>query len=171
MADGLLPLSPASPGGQIEDIEQLNVVPPTPPAPPPGFIAVVRQRIQLVGRLYNQIAAVLDSDPATTDYGVVTRNLPARTATPPDVTNVPANAINTTLLAANPARRGASFQADRGGTGVLLLKLGAAASAVSYTVALVPGAYYELPDEPLYTGQIDGIWDVAAGAVLVTEQV
>lgn len=170
MADGQLPLSPASPGGQIEDVEVLNVVPPVPPPPPVGFVALVRQRIQIVGRLYNQIAAVLDVDPALNDFGLTTRNIPQRTSTPPTIASVPAAVANTVLLAANPARRRALFQANRSGTGVLLLKIGTVAAAGSYTVALVPGAYYELPD-PVYTGQIDGIWDVASGTVLVTELV
>lgn len=77
MADGKLPLSPASPGGQIEDVEQLNVPSPVPPPPGPGLIALVRQRVQTVGRLYNQIAAVLDADPAANEFGLVTRNIPS----------------------------------------------------------------------------------------------
>jgi hypothetical protein len=87
MADGKLPLSPASPGGQVEDIEQLNVPIPAPPPPGPGLIALVRQRIQTVGRLYNQIAAVLDADPALNEFGLVTRGVNA--------------AKETTLLAGN----------------------------------------------------------------------
>lgn len=78
MADSKLPLSPASPGGQIEDVENLVVPDPgLPPAPPPGFVNLVRQRIQIVGRLYTQIAAVLNADPAPNEFGLVTRNIPS----------------------------------------------------------------------------------------------
>jgi len=81
-------------------------------------------------------------------------------------TSVASNAANVTLLAANAARKGAMITND--GSNNLFVKLGATASATSYTAKLIPGAYYELPS-PVYTGIIDGIWDVATGSARITE--
>jgi hypothetical protein len=169
MADGTLPLSPASPGGQVEDIEELTVPTPVPtPPPPPGFIKLVRQRIQVVGRLYQQIAAVLDAPPAASEFGLVVRPVVSTSATP-TITRVPANAGNVPLLLPNPNRRMACFY-NQTATGVLFLKFGAVASMIDFTVAILPGGYYELP-QPIWDGEIDGSWDVADGAVQVTELV
>lgn len=82
------------------------------------------------------------------------------------VTSVADNAASVTLLAANVARRGASVYNDSGA--VLYLKCGAAASLTSFTVLLVPNAYFEVPFG--YIGVIDGIWASAAGgAARITE--
>lgn len=87
------------------------------------------------------------------------------------VTRVATAIINTTLLALNANRIGAAFYNNS--TANLFLKLGATASigagTESYTVRLVPNAYYEVPFG--YTGIIDGIWDAAdaTGEVVVTE--
>jgi hypothetical protein len=51
---------------------------------------------------------------------------------------------------------------------VLYLKFGATASATSFTVYMLPGAYYEQTDQ-CYTGVIDGIWASANGNARVTE--
>jgi hypothetical protein len=82
------------------------------------------------------------------------------------VTSVSASASSVTLLAANPARRMATiFNAS---TDTLYVKLGSTASTADFTVVLVPNAYYELP-QPVYQGDIDGIWSGTNGAALVTE--
>ena len=88
------------------------------------------------------------------------------------VTRVATAVVNTLLLAANAARIGpAMFQNNS--TANLFLKLGAVAAigagVESFTVRMVPNAYYEVPGG--YTGIIDGIWDGAdaTGEVLVTE--
>jgi hypothetical protein len=52
-------------------------------------------------------------------------------------------------------------------TAVLYLKYGATASTTSYTVQVQPGGYYEFP-QPLYTGQVDGIWASANGSARLT---
>jgi hypothetical protein len=49
----------------------------------------------------------------------------------------------------------------------MYLKLGATASATSFTTKMNPGAYYEVPFG--YTGAIDGIWDTATGNARITE--
>lgn len=82
-------------------------------------------------------------------------------------TNATAN-TNTTILAANPLRQGATIYNDNASVSAnMLLKLGATSSSTSFTVRLRAGDYYEVPFG--YTGQIDGQWDVANGIARVTE--
>lgn len=81
------------------------------------------------------------------------------------LTNVAASASNVTVLALNAQRRGATIYNDS--TVVLYLKLGATASATSFTVKMQPDGYFEVPAG--YTGIIDGIWASATGSARVTE--
>lgn len=82
------------------------------------------------------------------------------------VTAVAVGGVSTLLLAANPARRGASFWNDAGTN--LYLKLGAVASAASFTVRLSGFSFYEI-QFPVYTGTVEAIRTAGAGTVLVTE--
>jgi len=78
-----------------------------------------------------------------------------------------ANAIaNVTLKAANANRKGLMIYNDATGA-TLSIKLGATASATSFTVKLVAGAYYEVPYG--YTGIIDAIASAAEGNARITE--
>ena len=79
--------------------------------------------------------------------------------------NIASSATNVTLLASNASRRGATIYNES--TQVLYLKLGATASATSYTVQVGASAYYEVPFN--YTGIIDGIWASANGNARITE--
>ena len=81
------------------------------------------------------------------------------------LSNVSSSATNVTLLSANASRKGATIQNDS--TQVLFVKFGTTASATSYTVRMVPNAYYEVPFG--YTGRIDGIWVSANGDARMTE--
>jgi len=82
------------------------------------------------------------------------------------VTSVADNAASVTLLAANLNRRGAAIYNDS--SAILYLKCGAAASLTSFTVMMVPNAYFELPFG--YVGIVDGIWASASGgAARITE--
>lgn len=85
----------------------------------------------------------------------------------PAQSTVADNASNVTILASNASRLGAGISNDS--SAALLLKLGATASATSYTVRLVRYAYFEVPYG--YTGIIDGIWetDPGDGAARITE--
>lgn len=87
-------------------------------------------------------------------------------ATTATLTNVTSSASNVTLQAANTSRRGWACFNDS--TQALYIKHGATASTSSFTVKVLPGGYYEMP-QPLYTGIIDGIWDSANGAARVEE--
>ena len=89
----------------------------------------------------------------------------ARTETA-TLSSVSDTASSTTLLAANPGRRGASIYNDS--TSTLYVKYGTTASATSFTVKLFPDDYHEVFGG--FTGRIDGIWSAdASGAARVTE--
>jgi hypothetical protein len=87
-------------------------------------------------------------------------------------TSVNDQATSVTLLAANPARKGATIYNDS--PGLLYVKLGATASVTDFTALLLGngsgvGGYYEVPAG--YTGIIDGIWSAdASGAARITER-
>jgi hypothetical protein len=81
--------------------------------------------------------------------------------------SVASSASSVTLLAANAARKQATFFNDSTATLYLLLGTGPA-SATAYTVQLLPQAYFEIP-WPVYTGQVTGIWSAANGNCRVTE--
>lgn len=79
--------------------------------------------------------------------------------------NVTASASTQTVLASAAGRMGASFQNES--TATLYLKYGATASLTSYSVAIPPNGYFELP-QPCYSGTIDGISSAANGTIRVT---
>lgn len=80
--------------------------------------------------------------------------------------NVSSSASNVTVFAA--ANNISCRTVYNDSTAVLYLKFGATASATSYTVQLAAGAYYEFP-QPVYAGQVDGIWASANGAARTTQ--
>jgi hypothetical protein len=82
-------------------------------------------------------------------------------------TSVSNSVTSVQLLAANPARVGATFYNDDTAAYVYL-KLGTTASTSSFAIKIAPGGYYELP-RPVYTGRIDGIATAATGAMRITE--
>jgi hypothetical protein len=153
-------------GGPLFDVESLTV----------SATTVLRDRNQVVGTAADDIAVVTDSTPGASDHGLVVRA--AGTATTKElraatsaVTQVGDSASTGTLLALNANRLGASIYNES--SAILRVKLGATASASSFTVALAGngsgvGGYYEVPAG--YTGVIDGIWaSDAGGNALVTE--
>ena len=81
------------------------------------------------------------------------------------LTNVASSATNVTLFAAASDTNGRAVYNDS--TAVLYLKFGATASTSSYTVQIAGGAYYEFP-QPVYAGQVDGIWASANGNARLT---
>ena len=83
------------------------------------------------------------------------------------VTSVASSATVVTLLAANPARLGLVIYNDS--TAALHVKFGTAASTSSFTVQMATETVYTLPDNPIYTGIVTGIWASANGFALITE--
>ena len=84
------------------------------------------------------------------------------------VARVSASTSSTTLLAANANRRRVIIY-NESASATLRIKLGATASATSYSLLLGPGDTYESPTDWVYTGVVDGIWSAASGAAQVTE--
>jgi hypothetical protein len=99
--------------------------------------------------------------------GTVTANIPGSGTSA--VTNVAASVTNVTLKAANASRK--ALYIFNAGTSTLFVKLGATATTTtSYTAQVPASAFWELPDDPVYTGIVDGIWSATGGnGALVTE--
>lgn len=81
------------------------------------------------------------------------------------VSNVSASASSVTILAANDDRLGATLYNDS--TSACYVKFAATASSTSFSVAMGPGSYLEVPYQ--HRGIIDGVWVTATGAMRVTE--
>lgn len=101
---------------------------------------------------------------AVPNGGVLTTQKPrSATAT---LSNVTGSTSSVTVLAANTARLGASVYNDSNKK--MYLKCGTTASTTSFTVVLVPNAYYEMPFE--YTGVLTAVWaSGVSGSARVTE--
>jgi len=90
---------------------------------------------------------------------------PAGTST---LTNVAASGSSVTLLSANAGRLGFVLYNDS--SSAVDVKLGAVASATSFTKRLLPNEAWDSADLGAnYTGRIDAIWDSAVGTMRVTE--
>jgi hypothetical protein len=83
------------------------------------------------------------------------------------LSNVTGSVTSGTLLASNTSRKQALFFNDSSAS-LFLGYTSSAVSATSYSVKIAPMGYYEVP-WPIYTGQINGIWDAATGAARITE--
>jgi len=112
------------------------------------------------------LPAYTDGDSANlhTDINgrLLNRPAPAATGT---ATSVAGSASNVTLLAANTARIGGTIFNDSSAD--LFVKLGATASATSFTIKMATDGYFVVPAN--YTGIIDGIWGSATGDARITE--
>lgn len=131
---------------------------------PPSFTNGQRANLQTdsQGRLKVTIPPLSSSTDSVATVGQV-----STTGTP---STVASSATNTTLLASNSSRMGATITNES--TAVLYVKFGATASLTSYAVTLAgsstaPYAYLEVPFR--YSGIIDGIWASANGNARVTE--
>lgn len=81
------------------------------------------------------------------------------------VANVISSATNTTLFSAVASVNGRTIFNDS--IAVVYVKFGVTASTTSYTVQIAANGYYEFP-QPVYAGQVDGIWASANGNARVT---
>lgn len=88
------------------------------------------------------------------------------------ITSVNDTNADTTILAANAGRKGATVYNDSSAI-LYLACANVTSSATVFTVKLQPEAFYELPrgkDGTIYTGVIKGIWSAdSSGAARVTE--
>jgi hypothetical protein len=121
-----------------------------------GHVTVDNASIPVTGTFWQTTQPVSGTVTATTTKpGTATQTSVASTVT-----------TNTTLLAANAARLGASIYNES--TSVLFILLGTGTeSATVYTLQMAAGAYYEVPNA--FTGIIKGHWVTANGSARVTE--
>jgi hypothetical protein len=103
----------------------------------------------------------------TVESGEEIQHMRINPASSSTVSQVASSASAVTLQAANALRKALIVFNDS--TQILYLKFGSAASATSYTVKMVAGAYYEMPTTAVYTGIVTGIWASANGYAYVTE--
>lgn len=158
MADSVVVLNPGV-GGQNMDAEDLV-------GAGPSGQDIYRERVQVTGKTLTEIAIVNNLLARLADMGLTVRvaGNRAETSTPSSVNQ---SAVAVSILAANAAGR-IGFTVYNDSSANLFLLLGAGASLASFTVRLVPDAYYEVPFG--YSGVVTGIWDAAgAGAALVDE--
>lgn len=86
----------------------------------------------------------------------------------PVVTRVASSATVVNLGSLNNTLSRGLFTVFNESTSILYVMFGPAASLTNYTVQVPAGAYYEVP-QPIYRGQITGIWAAANGFAQVTE--
>lgn len=109
---------------------------------------------------------IVDSGTVTANAGTGTFTVLALRAATPAVTSVADSAGNVTCLASNANRLGATIYNDSAAD--LFIKLGATASATSFTVKVFQDGFFTVPFG--YTGIIDCIWSSdTAGSARVTE--
>lgn len=89
-----------------------------------------------------------------------------RTSATGTQTSVAGAAVDTSILASNANRKGATVYNDSTAILYLLVGTGAASNTV-YTLQIAGGGYYEVPFG--YTGQIRGIWASATGNARIVE--
>lgn len=150
---------PALPAGtnNIGDVDVLSL-----PALPTGANTIGKADQGVGGASAWKVDGSAVTQPISIAATVVTKETRAST---PTQASVAASASSVTILAANANRLGATVYNDS--TVNLFLKLGATASATSFTVKIAAAGYYEVPFN--YTGIIDGIWDSATGSARITE--
>lgn len=137
----------------------------------PGFDALIagkdgsgKNQDILVGTDGSLNVNLVGSSATVTVTGSLT--LTAGTTTTGTFTNVNGSSSSVTLLSLNTNRKTVTIFNDS--TSILYVKFGATASATSFTYRLISNSTLEFP-QPIYTGQVDGIWVSATGAARVTE--
>lgn len=80
--------------------------------------------------------------------------------------NVASSATSVPIFAAGSGAKVRTVWNDS--SAILYLKFGATASITSATVAIASQGYYEFP-QPVYAGQVDGIWASANGFARTTQ--
>lgn len=117
--------------------------------------------IRLTGTAWTSGTATVTIRASQGTQDTITRITTATTA----VSSVAGSASSVACLAANSDRVGATVYNDS--TADVYVKLGATASATSFTVKLFQDGFFTIPFG--YTGVIDCIWTSATGSARVTE--
>lgn len=136
-----------------------------------GSGAYIPARVNALGSL--EVNATQGTSPwvVSVPAGVVisgTASLTPITVTASTISRIANSVASQTLLAANGSRK-AAFLFNDSSTTNCYVKLGATASATSFTLKLFATDTY-IMDPPTYTGVIDYICDAASGSMEVTEQ-
>lgn len=146
-------------GTQTISSDAFNTAPQVLPDAANSFRPVIIHALSFNGSTYDRMRG-----DATNGLDVDVTRMPASASSA--VTSVADAATNTTLLASNASRKGATIYNDS--SSILYLKLGATASTTSFTAKLLADDYYEVPFG--YTGIIDGIWSAdSSGSARITE--
>jgi len=119
-------------------------------------------RLSSIPTASGKVDIVYAINPDGTPSGYVT----AGTGT---ITAVPDNAASVTILAANPARKGATITNTASTVLYVRCAAGAATTTTGYTYRVAQNASVDIPSG--YTGAVTGIWatDANDGNALVTE--
>lgn len=116
------------------------------------------QKIIITDGYSNSINLIYDSS-IQANRLLVQAKVESKNPTNTTVVRINANISNVTLLNSNENRLGASIWND--GNKKLFLKMGTNCSTTSFSVILIPNAYFEIPYN--YIGQIDGVWENGVG--------
>lgn len=102
---------------------------------------------------------------------ITNTGLPMFTSGTANLSTTPASTTSSTLIAANGARKGLILQNTD--SNAALVKFGAVASAVSFSIRVPGNSNWEMTDTCVWTGRIDAIWSpsTGGGAMVVTEMV
>ncbi len=126
----------------------------------------------IAGETYDRVPAYVQVDSTGAPVPAGTSASPtvmtSATSSTGTVTSVANSTSTGTLLASNASRLGATLYNDDTAA-ILKIKLGTAASTSSFTYAMPPGGYFEVPFG--YTGIVTGIASVATGNARITELV
>lgn len=111
--------------------------------------------------IHQNILSTVDNGDGTSSLSTTTQS----SVTIATLANVASSVTNTTLFSSASGIHGRTVFNDS--SAILYLKFGVTASTTSYTVQIAAGFYYEFP-QPVYAGQVDGIWASASGNARVT---
>jgi len=167
--NGLLELNGVQvPNGETEDVEAFNI--PTPaPLPPaaPGTTNVIRQRNQVAGHNYPEIAEVKNVDPAQTDYALAVRPIPQRCSSGAPVGIIVSNAA--IALAAANANRRAIIITNNGSSNIFIGRDNTVtATGATMGIKVIPNGTYSDSGEDLDIGDIWAIGDAVSASANVS---
>lgn len=101
------------------------------------------------------------------DQGALTVASAPDASTASALTAVTASTATTTILSANSNRKRAFLYNDSSSSAVVALST--TATSTLYTHKMGPYGFWEVPGDPVWRGAVAAIWDVANGALRVTE--
>jgi hypothetical protein len=110
----------------------------------------------------------IDTATINADGSINVANVVSVIASTASLTSISSSTSSQTVLAANPVRKG--FLLFNDSTATCYVAFAATSSTALFTMKLIPGMTYQ-NEAIIYTGVMSAIWDVANGALRVTELV